>query len=194
MKAKWVFLAIIVLLYIAGIVGAGWHTYGATDPTKAAPSVEAIKVIFIMLGGLGIILPTYLNIWQSLETANLLKNETYRKRIENTFSLLEKWDDKSLFDARKFTRELKDLHNELSANQIRERIKNTPELRQSIILLFNYFELIRISIEHDRVAPKIIIETLGQVATDICKRFDPWLQEQPDKADVEKFLKLLAER
>ena len=192
MKAKWIFLTIIVLLYMVGIVGAGWHTYGATDPTKSTPSVEAIKVIFIMLGGLGIILPTYLNIWQSLETANLLVDEARRKKIENTFSLLEKWDDKSLFDARKFTRELKEQYNELSANQIKERIKNTPELRQSVILLFNYFELIRISIEHDRVDAKIIKELLGSVAIDICKRFDPWLQEQPDKDDVDKFLKLLS--
>ncbi len=192
MNAKWILLVVIVLLYLAGIVGAGWHTYGATDPAKAVPSIEMIKVVFIMLGGLGIILPTYLNIWQSLETARLLEDEARRNRIENTFSILEKWDDKSLFDARKFTRELKDQHNELSANQIRERIKDTPELRQSVILLFNYFELIRISIEHDRVDPKIVKESLGPVAIDICKRFDPWLQEQPDKADVDKFLKLLA--
>lgn len=192
MKLKWKVLLIIVLLYVFGIVGVGWHTYGATDPSKAAPSVETIKVIFIMLGGLGIILPTYLNIWQSLETARLLDDEARRSRIENTFSILAKWDDKSLLDARRFTRELKDQHNELSANQLKERIKSTPELRESAILLFNYFELIRISIEHDRVAQSIIKETLGPVAVDICKRFDPWVQEQLDRADVEKFVKLMS--
>lgn len=192
MALKWALLCIVVFLYIIGIIGAGWHTYGVTDPSKAVPSVETIKVVFIMLGGLGIILPTYLNIWQSLETARLVEDDARRNIIENTFSLLEKWDDKSLFDARKFTRELKDQKNQLSPDQVKDRIKTTPELRQSVILLFNYFELVRISIEHDRIDPKIVQKSLGPTALDICKRFEPWLEEQPDKADVDEFVKLLA--
>jgi hypothetical protein len=193
MKLKWVLLIVIVLLYLIGVVGVGWHTFGVTDPTKAVPSVETIKVVFIMLGGLGIVLPTYLNIWQSLETAHLLEDDIRRNKIENTFSLLAKWDDKSLFDARKFTRDLKDQKNQLSPDQIRDRITNTPELRQSAILLFNYFELIRISIEHDRIELGIVKQSLGPTALDICKRFEPWLETQPDKADVDKLVKLLSQ-
>ncbi len=139
MKLKWAIFVFVVILYIVGMVGVGWHTYTVTDPTKAAPSVETVKIAFIMLGGLGIILPTYLNIWQSFETARLLEDDARRKIIENTFSLLEKWDDKALFDARKFTRELKDQKNQLSPDQIRDRITTSPELRQSAILLFKLF-------------------------------------------------------
>ncbi|MFH2140547.1 MAG: DUF4760 domain-containing protein [Pseudomonadota bacterium] len=193
MKLKWTLLAAFVCLYLIGVVGVGWHTFGATDPTKAVPSVETIKVVFIMLGGLGIIFPTYLNIWQSLETARLLEDNARRNKIENTFNLLEKWDDKSLFDARKFTRELKDQKNQLSPDQIRDRIAASPDLRQSVILLFNYFELVRISLDHDRIDPGVVRQSLGPTALDICKRFEPWLDTQPDKADVDKFVKLLSQ-
>jgi hypothetical protein len=34
----------------------------STDPSKAVPTVEALKIAFIMLGGLGVILPTYLRV------------------------------------------------------------------------------------------------------------------------------------
>jgi len=193
MKLKWGLLVVVVILYVLGIVGVGWHTYSVTDPTKSVPSIETIKIVFIMLGGIGIILPIYLNIWQSLETSRILEDDARHNRIEHTFSLLEKWDDKSLFDARKFTRELKDQKNQLSPDQILDRIKTIPELRQSVIRLFNYFELVRISIEYGRVDPKIVKESLGRVALDICRRFEPWLEDQPStRADVEKFMKLLS--
>jgi hypothetical protein len=192
MKLKWVLLSFVIIFYLFGIVGVGWHTYSITDPAKNAPSVETIKIVFIMLGGLGIIMPTYLNIWQSYETARMLEDNTRRNKIENTFSLLEKWDDKALFDARRFTRELKDQKFQLSPDQIRDRIMNVPDLRQSVILLFNYFDLVRISIIHDRIDSKIVKQSLGPVALDICKRFEPWVETQPDKDDVAELVKLLS--
>ena len=101
---KWKILIGFVLLYLVGIIGAGWHTYDATDSSQAVPTIETLKIIFIMLGGLGVIVPTYLNIWQSLETAEFLEDQKQRDKIENTFHLLGKWDDDSLFEARRFTR------------------------------------------------------------------------------------------
>ncbi len=192
-NSKWTILFIFIFLYLIGIGGAAWHTYEATDPSKAVPTVESLKIIFIMLGGLGVILPTYLNVWQSLETARLLEDQTKRNIIENTFRLLEKWDDTSLFEARKFTRELKDNQNNLSPDQLKQWIKDKPELRQSVIILFNCFDLIRISIEQDRIDEGIIKDAIGEVFLDMYGRFKPWIKEQSQSSqkDTEKLVNLL---
>lgn len=157
--------------------------------------IEAIKVVFIMLGGLGVILPTYLNVWQSLETAELLKDQAQRSKIENTFKLIEKWDDKSLFDARNFTRELKEQHSKLSPDQLKSKINQTPELKQSVILVFNYFEMVRVSLKHDRVEASVIGGSLGGFH-DLYDRLRPWVREQEKvyEQDLEDLSKLLPRR
>lgn len=173
MQKKWWILIAFVVLYSIGIAGAAWHTYDATDSSKSVPTVEALKIVFIMLGGLGVLVPTYLNIWQSPENTNLLEDKARRDKIENTFRLIEKWDDKTLLEARKYSRAMKDQQDKLSPDQIKSKIAESAELRQSVILLFNYFEQVRISIEHDRIDPKIIKETLGMAFRDIYDRFKP---------------------
>lgn len=45
------------------------------------------------------------------------------------------------------------LRDSLSPAQLKARINETPELLQSVILVFNYFDLLRISIENDRAEP-----------------------------------------
>ena len=194
MARKWRILWTFVSLYFFGIIGAGWHTYDKTDPSNAEPTIETIKVVFIMLGGLGVIVPTYLNVWQSLETAESLADQARRTIIENTFHLLEKWDDPNLFEARRFTRELKDQQNKLSPDELMSRIDHTPDLRQSVILVFNYFENIRISIVNDRVDASIIKHSLGTLIEDDYQRFKPWLKKQGGRAlinDLDELSKLL---
>jgi hypothetical protein len=193
MTLKWKILIAFVTLYLIGVAGGGWHTYDSTSASGASPVIEAIKVVFIMLGGLGVILPTYLNVWQSLETADLLSDQARRNKVENTFSLLEKWDSTSLFEARKFTRELKEQHSKLSPDELKEKINTNPDLKQSTILVFNYFEWIRISIENDRVDATVIGHSLGGVFHDMYDRFKPWIRDRDIlfQNDLEKLSKLL---
>lgn len=189
MRHKWQILMLFVSMYIIGILGAAWHTYGVTDTSKADASVETIKVIFIMLGGLGVIVPTYLNVWQSLETARLLQDQTRRDKIENTFRLLEKWDDSSLLEARRFIRELNDKQKSVSSIAIEQMIKENPVLRHSVILLFNYWDLVRVSIENDRIDPKIFGGALGNVFHGMHN----WLSEHSEtsQADLRRLAELL---
>ena len=193
---KWQILIGFVVLYLAGIVGAGWYTHDATDSSQAVPIIETLKIVFIMLGGLGVIVPTYLNIWQSLETAQLLEDQARRDKIENTFHLLEKWDDDSLLEARRFTRELGDQRESLSPNDLKLKIKNDPKLRQSAILVFNYFDQLRISIKTERVDPEIVTSSLGTVFHDMYNRFKPWIDDQSDayKKDLEELSRVLQKR
>lgn len=195
MQAKWLILCVFVSLYLFGMIGVGMHTYSAVDPSSANRVVETIKILFIMLGGLGVILPTYLNVWQSMEASKIMEDAGRKRIIENTFDLFEKWDDKALFDARKFSRELKERCMDLSPNQLVEEVRKSPELKQSVVLLFNYFELVRMSIEYERVDRTVVKEYFSRTLLDICGRFAPWVQEQSAsfQRDVEKLKKLLAD-
>jgi hypothetical protein len=193
MRKKWVIFYTIIVLYTIGIIGIAWTTYSNVDISKQSPKIETIKIVFIMIGGLGVILPTYLNIWQSLENSEIRKEEKRYLIIENTFKLIEKWDDKLFFDARKYTRKLKDNENSLSPDQILQQIHNDSDLRQSIILLLNYFDDVRISIKHERIDKEIYKSTLGSVVIDICKRFDVFIktEDQESQNDIKELLAYL---
>ncbi len=178
MQTKWKIFWLIVVLYMFGVVGIGWQAYDSTDPLIASPFIEASKLIFIALGGLGIILPTYLNVWQSLETAAHIQDQVRRNIIENTFSLIQKWDDSALLEARNFTRLLKEQHCTLSSDQLKQKINDDVNLKRSAILVFNFFDGMRVSIQHDRIDLQIIGRSLGGVFHDMYERFRPWIREQ----------------
>jgi quinol monooxygenase YgiN len=82
-----------------------------------------------------------LNVWRSLETARLQQEGFRRQKVENTFRLIEKWDDKALLEARSYSRAFKDREKQLSPEQLLSEIKEKPQLRQSVVLIFNYFYL-----------------------------------------------------
>lgn len=88
---------------------------------------------------------------------------------------------------------MKEERDELSGKQLKERIRTSPDLRQSVILLFNYFDSVRVSLETDRIDPAVFGHSLGATVHDIVKRFEPWLDEQSaaSKADFQKLLQLL---
>lgn len=196
MKLKWKMLIAFASLYALGIIGVGMHTYDASKAMSSTnASIETLKIVFIMLGGLGVILPTYLNVWQSLETANLLQEQFRRNEIENTMKIIERWDDKHFLEARKFTRKLKDQHATLSPEQLKKEINENPDLRQSVILIFNYFDYIRLSIINKRIDAKVIVSQFGEVFHDMHDRFSPWLKDQPKdyQADLKILVKLFNE-
>lgn len=154
---------------------------------KEDATIEIVKFALIALGGLGVVLPVYLSASQAII-------DSRQKIIENTVDLIQKWDDPSLLAARMFTRDLKDKKESLSDNDFCAKIQAEPKLRHSIILVFNYFDYFRISIETDRVDKDILKHSLGNMVIDIADRFTPWLKKQPKEmqADVNTLKKLLA--
>lgn len=115
------------------------------------------------------ILPLYINATNSIESRA-------GEKIENTFSLIEKWDDPHLFSARKLTREIRDARSSLSDDDLVKKIKDDDELRQSVILVANYFEQVRFSVINNRIDVKQFKTTLGPVVKDILKRFEPYFK------------------
>lgn len=194
-KHRWTFFVIIILLYIALMVGMGINVWNFADGKESiSPLIEVVKFELIALGGLGVVLPAYLNASQSIIETSQKEIEDRKKIIENTVDLIQKWDDPSLLAARMFTRDLKDKKETLSDKDFCAKIQAEPKLRHSIILVFNYFDYIRISLESDRVDKEILKHSLGNMVIDIAERFTPWLKQQPKEmqADVDTLKKLLA--
>ncbi|MBD3814861.1 MAG: hypothetical protein IE913_00040 [Halothiobacillus sp.] len=138
-----------------------------------------------------------------------------RQRLENTFSLIQRWDDPALFTARRFTRRLGDKSVHLSPAQIireidgdptsdgqgvvatensNEKIQAQESLRESLILVLNYFDHIRVSIKTERVDSELLRESLGETAEKICTRVKPWLDTWPktSRRDINIFLAMMA--
>ena len=80
-------------------------------------------------------------------------------------SLIQRWDDPSLLAARRFTREIKDQRNSMSPDDIRGRISSDSGLRESVVLVFNYFDYIRLSLKMGRIDKGIIQESLGDIGS-----------------------------
>jgi hypothetical protein len=186
-KYKWHLFWAITILCGLGTIGLGYIAYTSAPPTNSTTFIEVTKTVFLCLGGLGVILPLYIN------ATNAIEGRTGEK-IENTFSLIEKWDDPHLFSARKLTREIRDARSSLSDDDLIAKIKNDDELRQSVILVSNYFEQVRFSIINERIDVKQFKSTLGSVIKDIIKRFEPYFKTlgQENLDDLKQLEKLLS--
>lgn len=173
-KSKWKIFVWINLLWMLGTLALGYIAFSSDPPTGSTKLIEVAKIVFLSLGGLGVVLPTYISAFNAIESRST-------QILENTFRLIEKWDDPLMFAARKFTRELKAEKSRLSDEQLIERIESDLELKQSIILVINYFDQIRVSEKTGRINAALFNQSLGPVMQDYYQRFRPYLARQGDK-------------
>lgn len=185
MKFRWNIFFAITVLCLLGTISLTYTTYTDTPPNNSA-FVEAVKTAFLCLGGLGVILPLYINATNAMESRSSLI-------LENTFDLLVKWDDSHLLQARNFTRDIKKNRENLSDNQLIKEILENDDLEQSIILLTNYFEHVRFSIKTKRIATSIFKDSLGDTVLDIIARFRPYYKTKPAQVlhDLDELTRLL---
>lgn len=187
MKYKWRLFWIIIAFCSLGTIGLAWFAYSSEPPVGSSAIMEVIKTVFLCLGGIGVIMPLYINATSAVEGRTVSK-------IENTFSLIEKWDDPHLFLARKFTRDIGDNRQYISDNDLIEKVKSNEDLRQSVILIANYFEQVRFSLLNDRIDSEQFRATLGIVIIKIIDRFMPYFntldkQHQDDLNQLKELLK-----
>lgn len=166
---KWKIFVSVIVFWMVGMLALGYIAYTSTPPSGSSKLIESVKIVFLSLGGLGVVLPTYINAMNAIEGRNV-------EKLENTFRLIEKWDDPLMFAARKFTRELKAQKGKLSDEALVEKIEGDPELKHSIILVINYFDQIRFSEKTKRIDCALFNKSLGPVMKDYHQRFRPWVQ------------------
>lgn len=64
------------------------------------------------------------------------------RKFELTFQIINKWDDEHFMQARDYTRQQQDISKEKGENEILQTIQDKPELKRSVILMLDYFEVI----------------------------------------------------
>jgi hypothetical protein len=192
---KWWLLAGLLTLWVIGVIGVGMSVYSNPPPTtgsasrSTATTAEVVASAFTVLGGLSVILTLYFNIWQSIETHE-------RQVIENTFSLIQSWDNPALLEARRFTRELGDRQAQLTPEQLVKEINGNSELRQSVIHVFNFIENMAYSMRTGRVDAVAIRRSLAPALTAIYQRCLPWINDMNTRLtnyskDLEEHVDLL---
>ena len=168
-----------------------YSTYDMAVDNKKV--LETLNMFLLMLGGFGVVFSIIHQTESIIENNKQISEKIKIDIIENTFQLLKDWDNEHLFSARTLTREIKDVENSISNEELIKRIDSNPELRQSVILVFNYFEHVRFSIKQNRINIELFKESLGVAIISIIKRFEPYSKKmgQQNHADMEECKQLL---
>ena len=181
----WIFWVLAATMLLAALVVAR-TVYAIAPPATSTALFESIKAFLLCLGGASVILSTYF----TAVNAFLQRRSDV---IKNTFDLLTRWDDPHLFQARKLTRRAKDTREDTSNNQLIDEIERNEDLKNSVILVLNYFEHVRFSLKVGRIDKALFKEVLGATVLDIVDRFMPFAKKQPPQvaADLEDLKKRL---
>lgn len=186
MRLGWKLLGAVATLCVVGSGALVYVAYQTAPPSNSSTFIEVTKTIFLCLGGIGVLLPITLNVISSIEERQL-------RIIENTFSLLSRWDDANLLKARNYTRQIKKNKPNISDKDLVSQIQGDEELEQSVILVTNYFEHVRYSLKNGRIDSVTFKESLGATLVDIIERFWPYYETKPQAvcSDLKELKRLL---
>lgn len=169
MRTMWIVFWIVVVALLAATSTVGYLAFHAPTPDKSTPMIECIKAVLLCIGGAGVIISTYF-------TAVNAFSQRQANVIKNTFDLLTRWDDPHLFNARKWTRRVKETADSTSKNQLLADIAANEDLKNSVILVLNYFEHVRFSLHTKRIDKKLFKASLGETIANIAERFTPYAE------------------
>jgi hypothetical protein len=172
-------MCIIIVLWIIGGYALCWQAHDTTpDPNK---TLETIKTAFLVLGGLGVVLPTYFNIWQSVESGKYISDRTRFDITENTYRLIEKFDDPGITEPKSLCREIHYKKTNLSDVDLIKKVNDDPKLKDSVLQVFNYWENVRISIQCNRVDERLLMDSLANAFNQQYDCFKPWIDTRDEK-------------
>ena len=132
--------------------------------------MSLLEIITTCIAGFGVLIPLYCFVKNA-------KDDRDFKIIENTYALLSKWDDPHFAEARKFTRKIAKNNKDMSDKDKLDAINKNESLEHSIILVLNYIQNIKMSLDEQRIKKDIIKKHLGEVIVSIINRFDCYIKE-----------------
>jgi len=179
LKSKWFWLSLIVLSWILGGSVLVLKAYDCAQPDSK--TLEAIKTAFLVLGGMGVVLPTYWNIWQTVENGKYIGDKIRFDMGENSYRLIEKFDDPSIGAARLLCRAIHDEKLNYSPAALVKKINDEKNLKDSVMHIFNYWENIRVSIKKGRVDEPMLRDSLAEAFNQHYDTFKPWVDTRSQK-------------
>lgn len=103
------------------------------------------------------------------------------RKFELTFQIISKWDDEHFMQARDYTRQQQDIGEDKGQKEILESINKDSELKRSIILMLNYFEVIESVLRKNMADKDIIMRHFAHMINDILKRYDCFVNCNKEK-------------
>ena len=83
--------------------------------------------------------------------------------------------------ARDYTRQQQDISKEKGENEILQTIQDKPELKRSVILMLDYFEVIESVLQKNMADEDIIMRHFAHMINDILKRYDCFINKQEQR-------------
>jgi len=168
-------IKIISLLWVILILLASYTAYNSAQEGKEI--IEAIKTALLMIGGLGVVISIVYQAESMLINSKQISQKIEFDKIENSFELLKDWDNSSLLEARKYTRQIKKERQTISDDKLLEKIKEDLDLEHSLVMTFNFWEQVYLSINKDRVDSSILEIAFKDIYLDMHKRFEVWINK-----------------
>ncbi|QFY77840.1 hypothetical protein DUD43_09165 [Alcaligenes faecalis] len=182
----------LLILAIFSMIALGQFSAWKSQP-DGSRLVKMAEIGAATLAAAGVILATYISYKQSKNRLAGAAEEKARNKLEETFRLIEKWDDPHFLSPRKLSVALGRERSKLSPQELIDKVEDDLDLRSSISLMLNYFDFIRLSIKYERINSEIIKQQLGPVILLTLDRFDAWIKTR-DKMyldDIDELRKLM---
>lgn len=106
-------------------------------------------------------------------------NDSFFQKKSRAFDMITRWDSDDLLKARSYSRAVKEKKSKITENRLFKNINSNKDLKQSVILLSNFGEQIRIGIENSLIDKSIIVGVLPAII-DILERFRPFFLKYDD--------------
>jgi len=145
--------------------------------------IRNVESLFISINLFAVVIATNINLIGSLQRVSLNK-------IDNSFKYIERWDGSLILEARKYTRELLASADETAQNKILQEIRDKPELKSSIVTVFNFWQEMYLSIEHGRVDETILKRGFSEAYKKFYSTFKCWREEHIKKVDQKGYVDL----
>ena len=168
-------IKIISGLWIVLTIFASYTAYSSAQDGKEL--IEAIKTALLMIGGFGVVISIVYQAEAMLVNSKQISKKIEFDKIENSFELLKDWDNSSLLEARKYTRKIKKERTQISDEELLKKIKDDLDLEHSLVMTFNFWEQIFLSIQKDRVDNSILETAFKDIYIDMHKRFEVWIDK-----------------
>lgn len=181
MKQMWQIFWVISSILLVACLTTAFYIYEPRSANVPGNFKETIQIFLLCLGGAGVILSTYFTAINAIHQRESDLVQRDLDLIENTYCLIKAWDDPHMFEARKFTRRIKDKAHTTSDADLVKEINENEDIRHSILLLLNYFEQVRFSLRNKRVNDEFLKESFGSTITQMIDRFSPFTKTQGSK-------------
>jgi len=168
----------IKIISISWVILTLFASVTAYDSAKEGNElIEAIKTSLLMIGGLGVIISIVYQAEAMFVNSKQISEKIEFDKIENSFELLKDWDNSSLLGARKYTRKIKKERTTISDNELLKKIEEDLDLEHSLVMTFNFWEQVYLSIDKGRVDDSILQTAFKDIYIDMHKRFEVWINK-----------------